>query len=306
MENAVAALRRFNRAYTSFAGLLDARYNGSDMSLAEARALYEIAHGARLASDIQAVLRLDPGYLSRIIRGFQTRGWITRGRGADARQRPIELTPAGRDAFEALDRTTHDRAADQLAGLAEADREALTAALDSMRTLLGGSGIAPYEIRTFRAGDMGMIAARQSILYQGFDWNRPMEALLGEVTAAFVRHFKPGRDQCWIAERAGVMAGSVMLVDAGDGVAKLRLLYVEPWARDLGIGGALVDRCIAFARDAGYTRIALWTHTVLTSARRIYDAAGFRLTETAMHHDFGRPEQGETWELDLADMVRET
>ncbi|RHW18899.1 GNAT family N-acetyltransferase [Sphingomonas gilva] len=305
MENAVAALRRFNRAYTSFAGLLDARYNGSDMSLAEARALYEIAHGARLASDIQAVLRLDPGYLSRIVRGFQTRGWITRGRGADARQRPIELTPAGRDAFSALDRTTHDRAAGQLAGLADADRQALTAALDSMRALLGGGGVAPYEIRTFRAGDMGMIAARQAILYEPYGWGRPMEALLGEVTAAFVRHFKPGRDQCWIAERAGVMAGSVMLVDAGDGVAKLRLLYVEPWARGLGIGGALVDRCVAFARDAGYARIALWTHTVLASARRIYAAAGFHLTETAIHHDFGRPEQGETWELDLADIARE-
>lgn len=299
MENAVAALRRFNRSYTRFAGLLGPRYNGSDLSLAEARALYEIAHGVALASDIQETLGLDAGYVSRIIRGFQTRGWITRGRGADARQRPIELTPAGRDAFETLDRTTHARAADQLSGLADSDRRAMTAALDSVRTMLGGGGIAPYDIRTFRVGDMGMIAARQAILYESFGWGRPMEALLGEVTASFVREYTPGRDQCWIADRAGVMAGSVMLVDAGGGVAKLRLLYVEPWARGLGIGGALVDRCIAFARDAGYTRIALWTHTVLTSARRIYDAAGFQLTETAMHHDFGRPEQGETWELDL-------
>lgn len=299
MENAVAALRRFNRTYTRFAGLLEPRYNGSDLSLAEARALYEIAHGALLASDIQAVLGLDPGYVSRIIRGFQTRGWITRGRGADARQRPIELTPAGRDAFETLDRTTHTRAADQLSGLSDSDRQAMTVALDAVRALLGGGSIAPYEIRTFRTGDMGMIAARQSILYESFGWGLPMEALQGEVTAAFVRHYKPGRDQCWIAERAGVMAGSVMLVDAGDDVAKLRLLYVEPWARGLGIGGALVDRCIAFARDAGYTQIVLWTHTVLSSARRIYDAAGFRLTETAIHHDFGRPEQGETWALNL-------
>jgi DNA-binding MarR family transcriptional regulator/GNAT superfamily N-acetyltransferase len=299
VENAVAALRRFNRTYTRLAGLLEPRYNGSDLSLAEARALYEIAHGALLASDIQAVLGLDAGYVSRIIRGFQTRGWITRGRGADARQRPIELTPAGRTAFDTLDRTTRQRAADQLAGLADADRRALTAALDSVQALLGGSGVAPYAIRTFRTGDMGMIAARQSILYEPFDWGRPMEALQGEITAAFVRDYKPGRDQCWIAERAGVMAGSVMLVDVGDGVAKLRLLYVEPWARGLGIGGALVDRCIAFARDAGYARITLWTHTVLTSARRIYDAAGFTLTETAMHDDFGRPEQGETWDLDL-------
>jgi ribosomal protein S18 acetylase RimI-like enzyme len=125
--------------------------------------------------------------------------------------------------------------------------------------------------------------------------------LQGEVTTAFLRDFRPGREQCWVAERAGMMAGAILLVDAGDNVGQLRLLHVEPWARELGIGSALVDECIGFARDAGYDLVRLWTHTVLTPARRIYEKAGFRIVSTEVHHEFGKPEQGETWELALRD-----
>ena len=108
-----------------------------------------------------------------------------------------------------------------------------------------------------------------------------MEILQGEITTAFLRDFKPGREQCWVAERAGMMAGAVLLVDAGDNVGQLRLLHVEPWARGLGIGSALVAECVSFAREAGYRLVRLWTHTVLLSARRIYEAQGFRIVATA-------------------------
>jgi len=90
-----------------------------------------------------------------------------------------------------------------------------------------------------------------------------------------------------------------MLVDAGGDVGQLRLLHVEPWARGLGIGGALVEQCVTFAREAGYAKMRLWTHTILNSARRIYEANGFEIVETAIHHEFGEPVQGETWALDL-------
>ena len=96
------------------------------------------------------------------------------------------------------------------------------------------------------------------------------------------------------------MAGSVFLTDEGDGLCRLRLLYVEPFARGLGIGKALVRTCLAFAREAGYATMTLWTHTILETARCIYAAEGFRLVDTAMHEDFGTPVQGETWRLDLA------
>lgn len=299
MDRAITALRAFNRFHTRFAGALDAHYMASDLSLTEARLLYEIANrAAALAADLQAELGLDAGYVSRILRRFQAKGWIERGRGEDGRRRPISLTRAGRSAFDRLDARTRAEVAGRIEKLSEGDRGTLVAALEAITGLLSG-GEAPWHIRTFRTGDLFTIAARQSILYEPYGWKRPMEILQGEVTTAFLRDFKPGREQCWVAERAGTMAGAVMLVDAGDNVGQLRLLHVEPRARGQGIGGALVDECIRFAREAGYGRMRLWTHTILESARRIYEAAGFEIVETAVHHEFGEPVQGETWELEL-------
>jgi DNA-binding MarR family transcriptional regulator/GNAT superfamily N-acetyltransferase len=299
MDEAVAALRAFTRFYTRSVGALGAHYLDSDLSLTEARLLYEIANAeAPLAAALQAELGLDAGYVSRILRRFQALGWIARGRGEDRRSRPISLTEAGRAAFAALDARTKADVAGRIAALGPADRETLVAALGAVTGLIGG-GAAPWHIRTFRTGDLFTIAARQSILYEPYGWTRPMEILQGEVTTAFLRDFKPGREQCWVAERAGLMAGAVMLVDAGGDVGQLRLLHVEPWARGLGIGGALVGECVQFAREAGYARMRLWTHTILTSARRIYEAEGFTIVETAVHHEFGEPVQGETWELEL-------
>ena len=299
MEKAITAVRAFNRFYTRFAGALDAHYMDSDLSLVEARLLYEIANReAPLAAELQAELGLDAGYVSRILRRFQAKGWIERGRGEDARRRPISLTDAGRGYFEALNARTRAETAARLDGLSGGEQDTLIAALETVTGLLDARD-APWHIRTFRAGDLPLIASRQAILYEPYGWKRPMEVLLGEVTTNFLRDFKPGREQCWIAERAGMMAGAVLIVDAGDNVGQLRLLHVEPWARGLGIGSALVDECVRFARAAGYDVIRLWTHTVLTPARRIYEAAGFRIVSTEVHHEFGKPEQGETWELAL-------
>src|SRR6187549_3788170 len=104
MDEAVTAVRAFNRFHTRFAGLLDSHYLDSDLSLAEARLLYEIAtRVAPLASELQSELGLDAGYVSRMLRRFQAEGWISRSRGEDARRRPILLTGAGRAKFEALD-----------------------------------------------------------------------------------------------------------------------------------------------------------------------------------------------------------
>ena len=300
MDDAIAALRAFNRFHTRLVGALDAHYLDSDLNLAEARLLYELANRQEaLAAELQAELGLDAGYVSRILRRFESEGWISRSRGSDARRRPIALTEAGRRKFEALDRESRARTGALIEKLPSVDREALVHALATVRLLLGHEEAA-FHIRSFRPGDLAAIASRQSILYADYGWGRPMEILQGEVTTAFLRDFKRDREQCWIAERAGQMAGAILLVDAGEGVGQLRLLHVEPWARGLGIGRALVDECVGFARQAGYRKLRLWTHTILASARRIYEAAGFRIVATEVHDEFGKPEQGETWELDLS------
>ncbi len=306
MTDTVVALRAFNRFHTRFSGALQPSYMESGMGLTAARLLYEIAQGGStddsgvLAMELQDRLDIDSGYASRILRGFEKQGWVVRGRGTDARRRPIQLTAAGRATFDALDMRTRADTEARIAGLDDDQRERLSDALATVRLLLGDQVDDPWEIRTAQAGDLALIASRQTILYnRDYGWGRGMEVLESEVTTAFLRDFKPGLEQCWVAHRHGRMLGAVMIVDAGEGVAQLRLLHVEPDARGLGIGSALVDQCIAFAREVGYGRMRLWTHTVLAGARHIYERAGFAITSIESHNHFGEPVQGETWEKAL-------
>jgi DNA-binding MarR family transcriptional regulator/GNAT superfamily N-acetyltransferase len=304
MEDAdIAAIRRFNRFYTQTIGALDARFLGTEATLPEARLLFEIATREPVtATVLQDALDMDAGYLSRLVARFATRGWIARvRRDDDARARDLRLTEAGRAAFAVVDQRQRDAVSDLLGAMDGLARRDLVEALTRARLLLDPASGGAFVIRPFRTGEPAMIAARQSLLYaESHGWGRQLETLESEVTAAFLRDFNPAREQCWVADIDGVMAGAVFVTDEGDGVARLRLLHVEPFARRRGIGDALVARCVGFARDTGYHTLMLWTHTVLESARRIYAAQGFVCVETAMHDAFGVPLQGETWRLELA------
>ena len=155
---------------------------------------------------------------------------------------------------------------------------------------------AGVRLRPLKPGDVGWIIHRQAVLYnQEYGWDWLYEGLASRILGDFVAEFDPAREDGWVAERRGAIAGSIFLMKSDDpAVAKLRLLYVEPSARGLGIGRTLVGACIARARELGYRELTLWTNDVLVSARRIYQAAGFRLVSEAPHHSFGHDLVGQT------------
>ncbi|WP_428391614.1 bifunctional helix-turn-helix transcriptional regulator/GNAT family N-acetyltransferase [Lichenicoccus sp.] len=300
MDDAIDSIRTFNRFFTHHVGAIDARFLDTDANLPEARLLFEIArHEPVMANALQSALGLDRGYLSRMIVRLEKRGWIKRCRtDADARGRPIHLTPPGRAAFNLIDLRQRTAVAQDLDRLSPIERIDLVECLTKARLLLGHGGGADFRIRPARTGEASQVAARQSILYaESHGWGRGLEILEAETTAAFLRDFKPDREQCWVADIEGVMAGAVFLTDEGRSRARLRLLHVEPFARRRGLGDALVRECIRFAREKEYAQITLWTHTVLDAARRLYARNGFSCISTELHHEFGQPVQGETWRL---------
>jgi DNA-binding MarR family transcriptional regulator/N-acetylglutamate synthase-like GNAT family acetyltransferase len=297
-------VRRFNRFYTRLLGLLDEGLLKSEFSLTEARVLYELAQReATTARQLGGELMLDAGYLSRLLKKFEARGLISRASSdADGRAVLLRLTDAGRAAFVPLNEASREQAANLVAHL-DADRQnALLQAMQTITALLAPAAApaVPYLLRPLQVGDIGWIVHRQGLYYArelGFD--ESFEALVAEIAAGFVKNLDVRRERAWIAERNGQVAGSVFLMRESDEVARLRLLYVEPAARGLGIGGRLVDESVRFARAKGYASVTLWTNAQLLAARRIYEAAGFKLIAEERSQKFGGDFHGQTWMMAL-------
>lgn len=302
-DSEISAFRRFNRFYTRRIGALNRGFLDSEFSLTEARVLYELAHHGRTsAAQLVAGLGIDAGYLSRMLQGFQRRRLVQRRRSeTDGRARVIELTGRGRARFDRLDVRQRADVQRVLGPLAPAARRDVLDKLGAVEQALGETpGPGEIQLRRHRPGDVGWITHRQARLYfEEYGWNEEYEALIARIMADFLVKHDPERERAWIAERDGEILGSIFCVKKSRAVARLRLLYVEPAARGTGLGTRLVRACMAFAREAGYSRMTLWTNSVLTAARRIYEREGFVQVAEERHRHFGKSLTGQTWEVDL-------
>ncbi|MGE0563644.1 MAG: GNAT family N-acetyltransferase [Pseudolabrys sp.] len=306
----VAAVRHFNRFYTQAIGVLHEGWLDSRFSLAEARVLYELSRlGTATATDLAATLGLDAGYLSRILRAFQKQGLISRKAAPhDKRVSHISLTARGHKAYAPLEAKTKSDIAAMLAKLPEIDQSRLIAAMKEIERLADGTPkheSRSVVIRPPRHGDFGWIVTAHGQLYaREYGWVEPFEGLCAGIVADYVNNHDPKWEACWIAELDGENVGSAMLVkdkpgETNPAVARLRLLLVDPKARGLGLGARLTDECITFARAAGYKQVTLWTHSVLTAARHIYEKAGFTLTSTEKRKSWSQDVVAEFWDLKL-------
>lgn len=306
----IDALRQFNRFYTQRLGIL-APYLGSDLTLTEVRVLYELAHAALPqgqgvhAAQIGALLGLDAGYLSRILRQFEARRWIKRSRSPqDGRQHRLALTQAGRRAFLPLQDKSIAQAGATLSPLAPAQRRQLIAALGTVHALLDDpAGAQPppaVVLREPQAGDYGWVVEQHGALYaREYGWNQEFEALVAGIVAGYLRKHRPDCERGWIAEQDGQRLGCAFVVRKSDTVAQLRLVIVVPQARGLGLGGLLTDTCMAYARDKGYRKMVLWTNSCLHAARAIYAQRGFVMRKSEPYQGFGQDLVSETWDLRL-------
>ncbi|MDR3453866.1 MAG: helix-turn-helix domain-containing GNAT family N-acetyltransferase [Rhodoferax sp.] len=301
----IKAVRAFNRFYTQRIGVLDP-YLGSGLALTQVRVLYELAHRDQpTAAELGRDLALDAGYLSRILRQFETKGWLARvASPADARQSLLKLTDAGHKAFAPLQQKSRDQAGALLGALPAAGRRQLIEAMATVQRLLDPNKAAPATrtalLRDMQPGDMGWVVQQHGELYaREYGWNCEFEGLVAGIAAGFIKNYQPGWERCWIAELDGERVGSIFVVRKSKTVAQLRLLILAPQARGLGLGARLTDECIAFARAQGYKKMVLWTNSNLTAARNIYARRGFKLMKSEPHHGYGHDLVGEIWELRL-------
>ncbi|MBV9035743.1 MAG: MarR family transcriptional regulator [Acidobacteriaceae bacterium] len=302
----VGIFRQFNRAYTQLIGTLNEGLLSTEHSLAEARVLYELATRPQAkAKEISSALDLDQGYLSRMLAKFESQDLIRRKSSKeDSRSAELELTRKGRTAFDRLDALSDKQARSILEKLSPSERNELIQSMSTIKRILlkADAGGPLYTLRPHGPGDMGWVVYREATLYaEEYGWDNTFELLVLGIVTDFLRDFDAKCERCWIAEVDKQNVGHVFLVKdkAQLDAAKLRLLLVEPCARGKGLGRALVNECIRFARASGYRKITLWTQSMLLAAHRIYEQAGFRLVKEESHHSFGKDLVGQTWEMEL-------
>jgi len=303
LQDRVAAVREFNRFYTGVIGLLNEHILDSPFTLLEARVLYELlSRGATRPADIARDLGIDPGQLSRLVTRLRNLDLVdSQPNPDDRRAQLLLLTPAGRAAAERLDAGSATEVASLLETRPTIARDQLVGAMTTIRALLARDRPKPV-LRPEGIGDLGELIARQARVYHAeFGWNAEFEALIARIYADYQAAAADPPKRLWVAEIAGEIAGSIFIIPAGNaGMAQLRMLYVEPWARGMGLGARLVDEAVGFSREAGYRGVMLWTQSLLVAARRLYDAAGFRLESENRHHSFGKDLTGQYLRLDFA------
>ena len=296
------AVRRFSRFYTRRLGVLREGLLGSPLSLAEARLLFEInAQGETTAAALCQALDLDPGHVSRLLAKLAGRDLLAKQPSTtDGRQVQVSLTADGAAMLQDINQRSDREVAGLVGRLTATDQDRLVGAMAAIERLLTAPAPADVVLRAPRAGDYGWVVAQHGEAYareHGFTGD--FEALVAKLMAAFIDTCDPAHERAWIAEVDGDRVGCVFAFREDEEAVRLRCLFLRPEARGLGIGKRLVTELIGFARDAGYRRVILSTHSTHLEARALYTRLRFSHIQSVPVSHFGHDLVAEDWELPL-------
>lgn len=302
--NHIAHIRAFNRDYTVRLGLLDKSYLGSGQTLTQIRVLQEVFFAGNegvSARDIALRINADEGYMSRILKGFETKGWLERKPDVlDARRKLLTLTETGQAVYEPLSAASAALIEDMTGHLEASGRKRLCEALTEVQRLLEDRPL-NIRIRGLESGDLGWITEAHGRIYateEGYDLT--FEALVARILADFV--VRPHRnDTAFIAvDEVERRMGSTFVVHEDEETMRLRLVLLEPEARGLGLGKRMLKLALDHAKAKGYRKMILWTHKSLQAAGHLYQKAGFEMIEEMPSQSFGLEVVEQVWEKTLA------
>jgi ribosomal protein S18 acetylase RimI-like enzyme len=149
-------------------------------------------------------------------------------------------------------------------------------------------------------GDLGaVVRLHGKFYYEEFGFGLGFERYVAETFSDFVKHFKSGLDQVWLAEQRDEPVGFISLVHRSPELAQLRYFVVDPAVRGMGLGKLLFLSCLEHGRQAGYRSVYLWTSDKLTQAASMYRKAGFELVFEESSDSFGVPLRDQKYELTL-------
>lgn len=281
MRNKIGCIRKFNRFYTNYLGVLDKNFLKSDFSLSEVRILYQIANSDQCSlKALSETFVMDKGYLSRILKKLENMDLIAKSQSdTDGRSQCLRLTETGCETLSKLNASSDKQIFRQISHLAEPEVDALIKSMTTVETLLSSvKNVQPEDIviRTdLKPGDASYITYMHGKIYgEEYGYSTVFEGYIAQVSSQFLIRNNSEREKLWCAEHNGKIIGSIAILDGGDH-ADLRWFLIEPIYRGLGLGKKLLNLAVEFARGVGYGSIHLVTTSDLEQAMGMYRKAGF-------------------------------
>ncbi|NHB75368.1 bifunctional helix-turn-helix transcriptional regulator/GNAT family N-acetyltransferase [Rhodobacter calidifons] len=274
MLDAVARLRRFNRAVTREVGALDTSFLGRGRPLGAVRVLVMVRPEGTDVALIRDRLGLDSGLMSRFLRSLEREGLIqTATDPADRRRRIARLTPAGEAEVAAYDAIGQARAARLLARAGSRAAE-LVAAMDLIATVLNRDQL---EIRPADPDSPEVLACWQAYvaeLVARVPGATPDLFLLPDPGAD---RYRPPQGRCLLAWSDDLPVGCVSLRPLDAATAEVKRLWVDAAARGQGLARRLMTAIEDEARAMGLVALKLDTNSALSEAIALYRATGWRV-----------------------------
>ena len=281
----IGAIRRFNRFYTNVLGLLDRYMLNSSFSFSEIRILYEIGQtGGCTAKDLIQGIKIDPGYLSRILSRFETKGLLHRTKSEeDGRLYYLSLTDKGREKLDELNEHSNSQLAQMLKDSTPEEQEKLVKGMAFIEAVLSGNKRPEEKIslRTgLRPGDAGEIIALHGRLYsEELGYNHEFEGYVCKTLYSFFERYNPEKDQFWFAQAGEKIVGAIAVVAHSDERAQLRWFILDPAIRGRGFGKQLLAKALDYCREKKFTTVFLDTTEDQKTAILMYTRAGFKVIE---------------------------
>jgi len=297
----ISQIRSFNRFYTKILGLLNRHILDSPYSLTEVRILLEIGRlKSCTANRLIDKLEIDRGYMSRVLKSFESSGLIQKkGTDSDRRKLMLELTEKGKTTLAELEARSGRQLESLIGHLNDQERQELVRSMNSIKRALLSS-INPVAIRTYRKEDLDYIIGRHRALYASeYGFGKEFGDYVEKYVLKFDEQHDEDKENIWIGEVDGKPVGMIALVKVDDMTAQLRWFLTEPEMRGAGLGHMLMDTVMNFCKSKGYKHIFLWTVNILEAARALYSRYGFLLTESKANDTWGGKLLEERWDLHM-------
>ncbi|NSL86746.1 MarR family transcriptional regulator [Chitinophaga sp. Mgbs1] len=302
----VAEIRHFNRFYTGVIGLLDQHILDSNFSLSEVRVLYEIAHTEKCtAGQLTSAMEIDGGYLSRILKKFETAGLISRHRSpADGRTFYLQLSAKGKKLMSSLDEKSSGEIDRIISPLTEKQQQQVAGAMKTIEGVLSDPASAPVsDIRiryNLQPGDVGYLIYLHGELYaRESGYNLEFESYVCKTFHDFLPTYNTNKDRVFLATCDNKIVGAVAIIGSSRHLAQLRWFIVHPDFRGKGLGKKLLQEAIDFCREKLYQKVYLLTTDMQATAIDLYKRNGFRKTGEKHLQQWGQQLYEQRFELDV-------